>query len=115
MASASDLVDYFKLNAKFDLFTSTTRETIHTSDRARGQRKVIVVKTWKRYKKIGQGSFGAVWLEHEDIEKDVRAVKEISKSATSDPLRVDHMLELSALGRLSKVCFFISFFSCSYF
>ena len=101
----SDLIDYFKLNARFDVANNTTIETVQTSDRSRGLRQVTVVKKWRRVKKIGQGACGAVWLEDDDgPTKDQRAVKEITKDIHSSTLKVNYTRELLALGRLSKAC-----------
>ena len=101
----SDLIDYFKLNAQFDVANNTTIETVQTSDRSRGLRQVTVVKKWRRVKRIGQGACGAVWLESDDAPiENHRAVKEITKDLHSSTLKVNYTRELLALGRLSKVC-----------
>ena len=107
MSDSSDLIDFFKLNVRFDATDSrTTIEIIEKSDRAKGLRQVREEKTWKQIKPIGKGSFGSVWLEkYQGHPTQLRAVKEISKDGGTNAsvLRVDYTRELVALGRLSKV------------
>ena len=107
MSGGSDLIDYFKLNVRFDASdTQTTIETIETSDRARNLRQVRIERTWKQEKQIGKGSFGSVWVEYNlEDPTERRAVKEISKESGTNmsALNVDYTRELIALGRLSKV------------
>ena len=106
--SASDLVDYFRLDASYDPLTLVTRETIRVSNGAQRKRQVTVVKEWKRIKRIGRGAFGTVWLDR-DEDDEVRAVKEVAKEDSGAPLKVDYKRELLALGRLSKVSCQLSF------
>jgi hypothetical protein len=98
MASSSDLVDYFRLDATFDPIQAVTRENVRAAKRTRR----TVVKEWKRTKRLGEGGFGTVWLEEETEEGHLRAVKEVSKNE-STTARIDYIRELVALGRLSKV------------
>ena len=104
MASLSDLIDFFKLDAAFDAITASTCEKVRVSDRTQRKRQVVVVKEWKRIKRIGRGAFGTVWVEH-DQEGNTRVVKEVVKETSSMSVKVDYKRELSALGRLSKVSF----------
>ena len=102
---ASDLVDYFKLDAFYDPLTLLTHETLRVPDQVQRRRQVTVEKRWKRVKRIGRGCFGTVWLDRGEND-EVRAVKEIIKEDSGVPLEVDCKRELLALGRLSKVQLF---------
>ncbi|KAI9874609.1 MAG: hypothetical protein M1830_009566 [Pleopsidium flavum] len=101
MASASDLIDHFKLDAQ--VYPDRTHHTFYTSDHARGRRKVKVEKVWHKHKKLGQGGFGAVWLEveHEGKIKAERAVKEIPKN-NGLSCQIDYKRELLAMAKFSK-------------
>ena len=99
--SASDLIDYFRLDAFYNPLTLVTRETIKVQDRTHRKRQITAVKEWKRTRRIGRGAFGTVWLDCNDDE--ARAVKEIAKEDSGTSLKVDYRRELLALGRLSKV------------
>lgn len=102
MTPASDLIDHFKLDAK--IYPDRTHHISYTSDHARGLRKVKVEKIWRRNKKLGQGGFGAVWLEveQEGETRATRAVKEVSKN-NGLPHQIDYKKELLAMAKLSKV------------
>jgi hypothetical protein len=89
------LVEHFKLNAQFS--PDYVQHSFHV---ARNQQKVTVVQKWSKQKLIGQGGFGAVWLEAESGGQ-LRAVK-VSKF-TTQRLENDYMKELIALAKLSKV------------
>ena len=100
----SDLGEYFRLNISFGPEEGITVQTIKTSDAARGLRQIKTTKTWKRVKEIGRGGFGAVWLENTNDELiEQRAVKEISKNASSASSKIDYNRELEALALLSNV------------
>ncbi|KAK3176204.1 hypothetical protein OEA41_007527 [Lepraria neglecta] len=77
-----------------------TEHTTYRSDRARGLRKVKIVKRWTKRQGIGAGNFGEVWLEVEDDGSE-RAVKKISKSKCTLN-RIDYVKELAAMAVLSK-------------
>jgi hypothetical protein len=64
MAHISDLIRDSRLETRF--FPDCGVETVHTfreSDPTSGQRLVIRSELWQRQKRIGDGSFGSVWLE----------------------------------------------------
>ncbi len=99
MSSNSNLIDQFKLHVQFH--ADYTLHNFHTSDRARGQRKVTVQKKWRRKKKLGQGGFGSVWLEEEQ-DGSLRAVKEIPQQDPSQS-DIDYKRELLAMAKFSRV------------
>ena len=101
---SSDLARLFKLNIEFKPEEGVTIQTTRNSDEARGQRQIVVKKTWKRVKEIGRGGFGVVWLESTGgISSELRAVKEIGKNAGYHLGKIDYNQELEALALLSKV------------
>ena len=96
-----------------DLVIDSELETVVQDDRVqhrfqeRGtsgkERKVVVVETWIRKRRLGSGSFGTVWLEHCDAPAtpggpQVRAVKEIR---IADESNVDYNRELLAIAKFS--------------
>ena len=90
---APDLVSLSKLNAHFSSDPQYTQHVHHVS--RPGQRSIIQKEQWKRQRKLGSGSFGAVYLEQctkGDKEGKVRAVKEIKK-----PQDCNYYRELEAL------------------
>ena len=103
LASASDLIDHFKLEAEH--FSDYILHTEYFSDPVRGLRKVKVEKRWYRQQNTGRGGFGTVWLE---VQRDnlggtaQRAVKEIDKNYMQ-AVKLDYQRELLALAKLSKV------------
>ncbi len=99
MTQASDLIDHFKLDTQF--YPDRTHHTSYKSDPARGRRRVKVEEIWHRRKKLGQGGFGAVWLEVEH-EGKIRAVKEIPRNSGLS-YQIDYRRELLAMAKLTKV------------
>lgn len=99
----SELINFFKLDAAFDPVTSTTHEIVQSSDPAQFRRQLTVVKKWTRLAELDRGTFGTVWLEHDEKSKESRAVKQISKSTPSNPFVGTPKRELLALSKLSKV------------
>jgi hypothetical protein len=95
-----DLVEHFRFDAEFS--NNCVKHVFLKSDRIRGLRKVKVVETWRREKKIGEGGFGNVWLEVEDEKATQRAVKQIQKTRITSS-RIDYQRELLAMATLSKV------------
>jgi hypothetical protein len=97
--TGNDILDTFHLNVTFSGSYLEQRRAF--SDRRRGLRDVIEVKTWRRTKELGRGGFGIVYLE-EDEQGNARAVKEVpramGKQTTIDPLR-----EITAMAAFSKV------------
>jgi serine/threonine protein kinase len=97
MALQSDLVRLSKLDARF---TSDPHHTRFVSIISRsGQRKIQQEEEWKREKKLGEGAFGAVYLEQctqGDKEGKVRAVKKIRK-----PQDTNYYRELEAVALFS--------------
>ena len=76
MKPPSDLVNYFRLEAKI-----LPNQTLHTSNKsysAWAWKKKIVTTKWLRIKEIGVGNCGSVWLEL-DLKRRKRAVKRIPK------------------------------------
>jgi hypothetical protein len=100
MAGNSDLVDFFRLDAKFDPIFAVTRENVRA---AHGTRRTVV-KEWRRTKRLGSGTFGTVWLEKETEKGELRAVKEVAKNGLTTA-KTDYTRELEALGHLSKVSY----------
>jgi hypothetical protein len=101
---SSDLVDLFKLEATYT--PEYTSQISKERDPSRGARKIKVEKKWYRGDSLGQGAFGAVWVERESnvpgAATAVRAVKEVSKAYMRN-LGLDYKRELIALARMSKV------------
>jgi hypothetical protein len=101
MATSSDLVNYFRLEAKFlDDHTEHGRER---SDPGRGLRKYTEIQRWKRIRELGHGGFGDVWLEQEEGGQ-LRAVKEIRKRDEASR-KIDYSRELHAMASFSRVWF----------
>ena len=93
-------LDHVKLETVFQ-----TDHVIHTeyiSNVARGYRKRRIETKWYMERQLGEGGFGAVFLETKGIDrKTVRAVKKIDKRwmrVTS----TDYTRELKALAEFSK-------------
>ena len=72
------------------------------SDPVRGIRRGVETIRWRRVDKLGRGSFGDVWLEH-DLNGKRRAVKQIDKVPGEVQREREHIRELIAMARLAKV------------
>jgi len=94
-----DLIEHFRQDAVVTANCTTHIE--YKTNRARGIRKEKVERRWYREQRIGQGTFGKVWLEvtREDDDVEKRAVKIIDKSCM---LGLDYKKELLALAKFSK-------------
>lgn len=100
--STSDLLDHFKLDAKF--FPNYTLQTSYEPDNTRGRQKKKIETKWFRTTTIGHGSFGEVWLETESQEEgkaNQRAVK-ILNIRQMNAHGIDYRRELTALAKFSK-------------
>lgn len=97
MSSSTSRLDRYKLNTEFTENTVTHR-TIQSNPTMR-QRRIEVLTTWVRERKLGAGAFGEVWLQREKTSGNLRAVKAISKRQ----LRTQ---EVDALIDLQDVCKF---------
>src|ERR1700722_5764778 len=101
MASSQglDLIEHFRQDAVVTANCTTHIE--YKTNRARGIRKEKVERRWYREQRIGQGTFGKVWLEvtREDDDVEKRAVKIIDKNCM---LGLDYKKELLALAKFSK-------------
>ncbi|KAH9208864.1 kinase-like domain-containing protein [Leptodontidium sp. 2 PMI_412] len=98
----SDLIAHFKLEACS--FPTHTTQVCYTSTPGQGAREVRVEKHWRKAKIVGEGGFGAVWLEERlenNVVKEQRALKEVSK-ARMKTAGIDVGREVLALARLSK-------------
>jgi hypothetical protein len=103
---ASDLVRDLKLETT--IVDGTTIHTHNMSDSGAGRRRINVEEKWERQRKLGNGTYGTVWLEICVLgpkKGQLRAVKEISKEVTTaEP--IDYGRELEAIAKFShaKVC-----------
>ena len=104
MISAPDLIELSKLETRFLSDPDCTQHITYTIspygiDRRRARRE----ESWKRKKRLGQGAFGTVWLEEcvqGEKKKQLRAVKEVSRSQAQD---VNRELQAAALFSYPKV------------
>jgi hypothetical protein len=72
---------------------------------------------WRKGENLGRGSCGQVWLQERDEDlptPHARAVKEVALSQLSKD-GIDHLNEISAMARFSKlkVCYLINSSACS--
>ena len=108
MADSSGIIDLFKLDVGLDAtHPDIVIETLYTSDKSKGVRPEQVRTRWKRVERIGRGTFGEVWLWHnEGSPPNVRAVKSISKGGgtNASSMPINYHRELEALIGLSRVC-----------
>lgn len=95
MSSNTSRLDRYKLNTEFAENTVTHR-TIQSNSNMR-QRRIEVLTTWVRERKLGAGAFGEVWLQKEKTSGNLRAVKAIARR----DLRTQ---EVDALIDLQDVC-----------
>jgi hypothetical protein len=106
--TTSDLVDHFLLEAT--VLPDHIRYISHKSDITTGRRKIRIEERWRWTKKIGQGSFGTVWLEERidgetsGTTKEQRAVKAVYKSSCSLG-NIDYRRELLTMAKFSRVRF----------
>lgn len=109
-----DLVRDSKLETHF--LPDSSIETVHTyhePDYKSRRRLVSRSEHWRRYGKIGGGSFGSVWLEKcingERRGNGLRAIKQMEVRRQST--RLDYNRELEAIAKFShwKVC---EYFAC---
>lgn len=96
MATPVSKLDNFKLETIFgeDYVQNSTYEWQYSTRRATG------LKRWKRVKMIGAGAFGSVWLEKEESDGQLRAVKMIQRHIIDT---TGFSQELAALITLSDV------------
>lgn len=98
---ASDLVHDLKLETIF--VDGTTIHTHNTSDSGAGRRRINVEEKWERQEKLGNGTYGTVWVETCVLgpkKGELRAVKEILKEATTSE-SIDYGRELEAIAKFS--------------
>jgi hypothetical protein len=108
MSLLHDLNDY-KLETTFEYNPNYVIHTSYKSDRARGIRKVAVVKRWAPQKPdLGAGTFGTVRLEnlldiqdHDGTIVTQRAVKQLYKPQMART-NIDYKKELIALSKFSR-------------
>ena len=100
MDSASDLIEYFRLDAEF--CHDCVKYVGYRSSQSRGHRKVRVERKWVRQRNLSTGVCGTVVLQS-DHRGETRVVKAISKEFYVDA-RIDYRRELVAMARLTKVC-----------
>ncbi|KAF3021955.1 hypothetical protein E8E14_009683 [Neopestalotiopsis sp. 37M] len=113
MPRASDLVHDSKLETKF--IGHDTRHISYRSVASTQQRRVRVDELWNRKRKVGDGTYGRVWLElcsEGPKAGELRAVKEIPKVQTNKA-KTDYTKELEAITKFSQAkyvhCFVQSF------
>lgn len=97
MDSSEIVIGYHRLDTTF--YPDHVQHITYRSDAAQGRRRVRVVEKWYRDQKLGQGSFGTVFLESSE-EGGCRAVKEVSKRRDG---AVDYRRELIAMAKLARV------------
>jgi hypothetical protein len=108
MSLLHDLDDY-KLDTTFEHNPDCVIHTSYKSDRARGIRKVAVVRRWAPQKPdLGAGTFGTVRLEnlldvqdHDGTIVTQRAVKQLYKPQMART-NIDYKKELIALSKFSR-------------
>lgn len=93
----SSKVDRYKLETV--IYEDHVIHTTYRTDLASGQRKVAVGEKWMRRKEIGIGGFGVVFLEEEERESKLRAVKRLPLGLRN----VDYSRELNTLAKLTDV------------
>ncbi|KAH8430990.1 serine/threonine-protein kinase [Aspergillus melleus] len=99
----SDLVRDSKLETHF--LPDSSVETVHTyhePDYKSRRRLVSRSEHWRRYRKIGGGSYGSVWLEKctkGARQNELRAIKQMEVRRQST--RVDYYRELKAIAKFS--------------
>ncbi|KAJ5820542.1 hypothetical protein N7474_006133 [Penicillium riverlandense] len=103
MPILSDLVDDFKLLVRFS--AEYTYHDVFESDSGDGQlvRRRRKEEKWRKGKHLGEGSFGAVWLEQclsGDSQAKFRAVKMVPKVSPFSQV-VDYTRELEAIAKFS--------------
>ncbi|KAK2771851.1 calcium/calmodulin-dependent protein kinase type 1B [Colletotrichum kahawae] len=104
MSPPSDLVQGLKLETSFS--PSYTQHTFNKRGTSGREWKIRVHERWTRKKRLGQGSYGTVWLE--TCERParrhspaVRAVKEIPVDSTVTE-KMDYYRELEAVMKFSQ-------------
>ncbi len=102
--TGNDVLETFQLNVTFSASCVEQRRTF--SDRRRGLRNVVEVKTWRRTRELGRGGFGTVHLE-EDDQGNARAVKEVPKSMGKHPT-ISPLREILAMAAFSNVTHYSS-------
>src|ERR1700712_1173712 len=104
MPPVPDLVWVSKLDTEFSSSPAYTQHVHYISGTTSRQRRIRKEERWKRERRLGNGSFGVVWLEkciHGDGEGKVRAVKEIQKLDSSDYHRELEAIALFSHSRVS--------------
>ncbi|ETS83229.1 hypothetical protein PFICI_05105 [Pestalotiopsis fici W106-1] len=102
MPRAPDLVHDSKLETTF--IAHDTHHVSYKSITSKRQRKVRVDEVWCRKRRIGDGTYGRVWLEsctEGPQAGELRAVKEISKIQANNA-ETDYTRELEAIMKFSQ-------------
>jgi hypothetical protein len=99
MPPSSDFIEHFKLETQWH--EDHTLHVSYRSERSKGRQKLRVEERWYRKNKLGQGTFGSVWLETSSTGDD-RAVKEIQRNHGVNAV-IDYNKELLAMAKFSKV------------
>ncbi len=93
--SQLNLINFFQLDATFNLITWYTHEVIRRSDWAQFKQQIVTVKEWKRQPKpINYGWSKIIWLKHDKDGMESRVVKQILKATPTTPLLTDYKYEL---------------------
>lgn len=102
MPPASDLVRDSKFETEF--IGEDTQHILYQSTKGSEQEKIRVEELWKRVRKIGDGTYGKVWLEaccKGPRAGELRAVKEIPK-IQANQVETDYTKELEAITTFSQ-------------
>ncbi|KAK7428194.1 hypothetical protein QQZ08_005260 [Neonectria magnoliae] len=107
-----DLVRDSQLTTRF-LGAGSTKHTIYvTPSQSRRRSRVRAEQIWNRERKLGNGTFGEVWLERcasGPTSGSVRAVKEMPKDSS---LPMNYLRELEAMAKFSHEKYVHCFVKC---
>ncbi|KAK5261099.1 hypothetical protein LTR40_002896 [Exophiala xenobiotica] len=97
--TGDDILDLYQLRPHFS--GPCVEHHRYFSDPSRGIRNQLEVQRWTRFRELGSGAFGTVFLEREENNGSLRAVKVLSK-AKYKTKAVNYLREILAMANLSR-------------
>lgn len=77
-------------------------ESHQVSDASRGLRRVPVTKLWRTGPILGRGSFGEVYLQSQDDDKEAKRALKVIRTSGTETSFTDWQRELTAMVEFTK-------------